>query len=74
MTALTMDPSFSLIFSMSVSVPVNNSVLNSVEDTSKLTLAKVVTNADGTTSLEYMGGSYDEETGTFNAKVDEDGD
>ena len=59
---------------MSVSVPVNNSVLNSVEDTSKLTLAKVVTNADGTTSLEYMGGSYDEETGTFNAKVDEDGD
>jgi hypothetical protein len=59
---------------MEVSVPVNNSVLNSVEDTTKLTLAKVVTNADGTTSLEYMGSSYDKATGTFNAKVDEDGD
>jgi len=59
---------------MSVNVPVDTTVLNNVEDTSKLTLAKVVTNEDGTTELVYMGGSYDEETGTFNAKVDEDGD
>ena len=59
---------------VSVSVPVDYSVLNKVEDTSKLTLAKVVTNADGTTELVYMGGSYDKTTGTFSAKVDEDGD
>ena len=59
---------------MAVSVPVDNTVLNNVEDTSKLTLAKVVTNEDGTTELVYMGGSYDEETGKFNAKVNEDGD
>ena len=57
-----------------VSVPVSDYALSNVTDTSKLTLAKVVTNADGTTSLEYMGGSYDKATGTFNAKVDEDGD
>jgi len=59
---------------MSVNVPVDKAVLDNVTDTSKLTMAKVVTNEDGTTELVYMGGSYDEETGTFNAKVDEDGD
>ena len=59
---------------MAVSVPVDTTVLNNVEDTSKLTLAKVVTNEDGTTELVYMGGSYDKETGKFNAKVNEDGD
>ena len=58
---------------MAVSVPVDTTVLNNVEDTSKLTLAKVVTNEDGTTDLIYVGGSYDKETGTFNAKVNEDG-
>ena len=64
----------SFVQPMAVSVPVDNTVLNNVEDTSKLTLAKVVTNEDGTTELVYMGGSYDKETGTFNAKVNEDGD
>ena len=64
----------SFVQPMAVSVPVDNTVLNNVEDTSKLTLAKVVTNEDGTTELVYMGGSYDEETGKFNAKVNEDGD
>ena len=59
---------------MSVNVPVDKAVLDNVTDTSKLTMAKVVTNEDGSTELVYMGGSYDEETGTFNAKVDEDGD
>ena len=59
---------------MSVNVPVDKAVLDNVTDTSKLTMAKVVTNEDGTTELVYMGGSYDKETGTFNAKVDEDGD
>jgi len=57
-----------------VSVKVDSKVLKKVNDTSKLTLAKVVTNEDGTTELVYMGGSYDAETGTFNAKVDEAGD
>lgn len=57
-----------------VSVKVDSKVLKKVNDTSKLTLAKVVTNEDGTTELVYMGGSYDTETGTFNAKVDEAGD
>jgi len=64
----------SFVQPMAVSVPVDNTVLNNVEDTSKLTLAKVVTNEDGTTELVYMGGSYDKETGKFNAKVNEDGD
>ena len=64
----------SFVQPMAVSVPVDTTVLNNVEDTSKLTLAKVVTNEDGTTELVYMGGSYDKETGTFNAKVNEDGD
>jgi hypothetical protein len=59
---------------MKVTVPVDKKVLRDVKDTSKLTLAKVVTNTDGSVELIYMGGSYDETTGTFNAKVDEDGD
>ena len=63
-----------LFRSMKVTVPVDKKVLRDVKDTSKLTLAKVVTNADGTIELVYMGGSYDKETGTFSAKVDEDGD
>jgi len=59
---------------LNVTVPVTKTDLSNVEDTSKLTLAKVVTNADGTTELVYMGGSYDESTGTFTGKVDEAGD
>jgi len=57
-----------------VTVPVSDYALDNVSDTSKLTLAKVVTNEDGTTELVYMGGSYDAESGTFTAKVDEAGD
>ena len=37
---------------MSVSVPVDTTVLNNVTDTSKLTMAKVVTNEDGTTGRQ----------------------
>ena len=59
---------------MSVSVPVNNATLKNITDTTKLTLAKVVTNADGTTELVYMGGSFDANSGTFTASVDESGD
>jgi len=58
----------------SVTVPVSDYAMSNVTNTGNLTLAKVVTNEDGTTSLEYVGGSYDEETGTFTAKVDEAGD
>jgi len=64
----------SFVQPMAVSVPVDTTVLNNVTDTSKLTMAKVVTNEDGTTELVYMGGSYDKETGKFNAKVNADGD
>ena len=59
---------------MGVSVPVDYATLKNVTNVTNLTMAKVVTNADGTTSLVYVGGSYDKTTGTFNAKVDTAGD
>ena len=55
---------------LTVTVPVP---VNDVHDTSKLTLAQVVTDEDGKTQLIYMGGNYDAKTKTLTAYVDEPG-
>jgi len=56
-----------------VSMPIEDA-LDDVTDYSKLTLAKVVTDENGNTTLIYMGGNYDAQSGTFTAYVDESGD
>ncbi len=59
---------------LTVEIPVDSAALKSVDNLSHLTLAKVVTDENGNTSLVYMGGNYDTQTGLFTAYVDEPGD
>lgn len=58
---------------LTVTIPVSSSMLNLVQDTSKLTLAQVVTGTDGKTELVYVGGNYDASSKKFTAYVDEPG-
>lgn len=59
---------------VTVEIPIASDVLKTVDNISNLTLAKVVTDENGNTSLIYMGGNYDTQTGVFTAYADETGD
>ena len=63
----------SFVDPLTVTVPVTNSALSKVADTSKLTLARVTKDANGNIVLTYMGGNYNETKKTFTALVDESG-
>lgn len=59
---------------LTVEIPLDRDVLRTVDNISHLTLAKVITDANGNTSLVYMGGNYDTQSGLFTVYVDEPGD
>ena len=58
---------------LTVTIPLSAEVKASVKDPSDLSLAVVKRNANGYVTLDYVGGSYQAETGQFVAKVDEAG-
>ena len=58
---------------LTVTVKVPDDALLQVSDRSQLSLARVTTDMRGQVSLEYMGGSYQTNSGTFVAKVDKAG-
>lgn len=64
----------SFIEPVSVKVPVSQTALNQVNDTSKLTLALVTQDAEEKVVITKVGGNYDAATNTFTALINKAGD
>lgn len=59
---------------VTVKISLSKAILNTINDTSKLTLALVTQNADGKTVLTKIGGNFDAAANTFTALIDQAGD